>query len=489
MLAVAVVLLLTDRFVVRRDAGAVDGPSIAVLPLGNESGDPAQQYFSDGLSEDLINALSQFDGLKVISRNSSFQFRDSRDDAKTIGAKLGVAHLLEGSVRRAGGEVRISAQLVNAADGSTLWSRQYDRPYTDLFKLQDEIAQAVAGELQARLLASNDAAAQGDRPRSGNLAAYNAYLQGNFYFARGTEADWRKAIDAYTTATRLDPDYALAWSALSVSWTGLAGGYLGGTPALQAYAQARAAVTTALALQPDLAAAHAARGQLLAWADFDWTGGQSEYRRALQLAPRDGAALFSLGSLQATLGQPEQAVALARQALVTNPLNADWHVSLASYLSGLNRLDEADSAVRKAIELQPAAVEFHTQLTIIQIQRGDARAALAAARQEPAGSWQDVAFTLAQQISGDQAAADAALKNLIDRRATLAPYQIAEVYALRRDADNTFAWLDRAWAARDPGIGNLLFDPLILRYRDDPRFAPFCRKVGLPTTTEATALP
>lgn len=489
VLAVAVVLLLTDRFVARREASSVTSQSIAVLPLNNESGDPAQQYFSDGLSEDLINALSQFDGLKVISRHSSFQFRDSRDDAKAIGAKLGVTHLLEGSVRRAGDEVRISAELVNAADGSTLWSQQYDRPYTDLFKLQDEITQAVAGELKMRLLENSRAAAQDDRPRSGNLAAYNAYLQGNFYFARGTEVDWRKAIDAYATATRLDPDYALAWSALSDTWIGVAGAFLGGTQAQQAYAQARAAATAALALQPTLAAAHAAHGHLLLFADFDWTGAQDAYRRAQQLAPNDGSALFNRGHLLATLGQPTQAIALVRRALPTNPLNADWHVSLASYLSALGRLDDAELSIRKAIELQPAAVAFHVELTLIGIQRGDFRAALAAARQEPAGAWQDVALALAQQISGDPAAADAALKNLIDRDATQASYQIAEVYALRRDADNAFVWLDRAWAARDPGVGSLLVDPYILRYRDDPRFTAFCKKIGLPSTTEARALP
>ncbi|WP_158882190.1 tetratricopeptide repeat protein [Rhodanobacter sp. L36] len=490
VLAAAVVLLLTDRFVVRPNTGVASpsNPSIAVLPLSNESGDPAQQYFSDGLSEDLINALSQFNGLKVISRNSSFQFRDSKDDAKAIGAKLGVAHLLEGSVRRAGDEVRISAELVNADDGSTLWSQQYDRPYADLFKLQDEITQAVADELKTRLLA-DDHAAQADRPRSGNLAAYNAYLQGKFYFARGTEVDWRKAIDSYTTATRLDPDYALAWSELSAAWAGVAGGYLGGTQAQQAYAQSRAAVTTALALQPNLAAAHAAHGHLLIWADFDLAGAQIEYRRALQLTPTDGVALFNLGFLQATLGQPEQAVALTRRALVTNPLNADFHVSLGGYLSGLGRPDEAEPAVRKAIELQPAAVTFHVTLTTIEIQRGDAKAALTAARQEPPGDWQDVALALAQQVGGDHTAADAALKNLIDKDATQAPYQIADVYALRRDADHTFAWLDRAWAVRDPGVAGLLVDPYILRYRDDPRFAAFCKKVGLPITTEAKALP
>ena len=489
VMALAIVLLLTDRFVARRGVGAVDNPSIAVLPLANESGDPTQQYFSDGLSEDLINALAQFNGLKVISRNSSFLFRESKDDAKAIGTKLGVAHLLEGSVRRAGEEVRISVELVNAADGSTLWSQRYDRPYADLFKLQDAITQAVAGALKTKLLPNDIAATQNDRPPNGNLAAYNAYLQGQFYNARNTEADERKAIDAYTAATQLDPSYALAWAKLGHAWAHLAGGSLGGASAQKAYAQARAAITRALVLQPNLAAAHVARGYLFLYADFDWTGAEAEFRRAVQLAPNDGGAMSGLGKLLATLGQPEQSVTLTRQALETDPLNSHWRYWLAGYLSGLARLDEAERAVRNAMDLQPAAVAFRGQLTIIAIQRGDAKSALANARQEPAGLSQDVFVALAQQISGDVAAADAALRHLIDKWPTEGPYQIAVVYALRRDSDNTFAWLDRAWDARDPGIGLLLTDPFILHYRNDPRFAAFCQKVGLPTTTEAKALP
>src|SRR3954463_16087258 len=187
----AVVLLLANTFVLHKDAtdpAPVAQKSIAVLPLTNESGDSKEDYFSDGLSEDLITALSQFDGLKVISRNSSFRFRNSKDGSEAIGEKLGVAHLLEGSVRRAGDEVRISAALVRAADGSTSWSERYDRPYKDLFKLQDDITQAVATSLKARLLTDTGAVIQSDRPPSGNLDAYNAYLRGKFYQERQTEA-------------------------------------------------------------------------------------------------------------------------------------------------------------------------------------------------------------------------------------------------------------------------------------------------------------
>jgi TolB-like protein/Tfp pilus assembly protein PilF len=458
--------------------------SIAVLPFVNMSGDQSQQYFSDGMSEDLIVALSQFPGLKVIGHTSAFQFRDSKEDSRNIGAKLGVAHLLEGSVRRSGDTVRVSAELINTADGSAQWSERYDRPYKELFALQDEITRAVATALRTKLMPGEHAAAQIDKPPSGSLEAYNALLQGRFYFSRITEADMRKAIEYYTQATELDPNYALAWSFLSRTWSNLSADFLEGAPAQSAYAKARATADRALSLSPDLAFAHLARADLLEFADFDWRGAEAEYRRALALAPNDAAAQFGLGQLLANLGEADQAIALTRQALATEPLRANVYYWLGTYYLGINRLDDAEGAIRRAIELQPAAQSFHVQLAIIEIKRGHAQLALAAAQQEPPGTWKDVALALAQQIGSDPSAADAALRALIDKNASLAPYQIAQVYALRNDANETFAWLDRAWSARDSGIQYLLLDPFILRYRDDPRLAAFCRKVGLPTPGE-----
>jgi TolB-like protein/Tfp pilus assembly protein PilF len=466
---------------------AATAKSIAVLPLANESGEASQQYFSDGISEDLITALSQFPGLKVIGRTSAFQFRDSKEDSRSIGAKLGVAHLLEGSVRRSGTVVRVSAELIDTADGSTQWSDRYDRPYKDLFALQDEITRAVVVALRAKLLPSEHAAAQSERPPSGSLEAYNAVLQGQFYSLRQTEADYRKAIEYYTQATQLDPRYALAWSGLSLAWAWLSSGFLGGAPAQEAYAKAHEAAERALALSPELAAAHIARGYLLQNADFNWRGAEAEFRRAVELAPNDGEAKFYFGTQLATFGEMEPAIELTRQALVTEPLQASWYPWLAWYLSGTNRLDEAEQAIRRAIELQPSAAWYHQILTIIDVQRGNAQAALAAAQREPPGVWQDVALALARQIGGDRSAADAALRTLVEKGANLSAYQIAEVYALRNDAKATFEWLDRASNNRDPGIVFLLCDPFILRYKDDPRFAAFCRKAGLPVPGEAPA--
>jgi TolB-like protein/Flp pilus assembly protein TadD len=480
-----------DRYVSHKGSQASAAPasaasadsSIAVLPLANESGEASQQYFSDGISEDLITALSQLPGLKVIGRSSSFQFRDSKEDSRSIGAKLGVAHLLEGSVRRSGDVVRVSAELINTADGSAQWSERYDRPYKDLFALQDEITRAVAGALRTKLL-QGEHAAQSERPSGGSLEAYNALLQGRFYSLRNTESDWRKAIEYYSQATHVDPSYGIAWSELAQGWTTLSNGFLEGAPAQDAFAKAREAARRALAVSPELAAAHLAWGYVLQSADFDWRGAEAEFRRAIELAPNDAEAKYFLGSQLATLGEVEAAIELTRQALATEPLRASWYNWLGNYLLGLNRLDEAERAVRTAIDLQPGAVWYHQTLTAIQVQRGNAPGALAAAQQEPEGVWRDYALVLARQIGTDRGAAEAALRTMIDRDANISAYQIAQAYALRNDAKATFEWLERAWSNRDTGIGFLLYDPFILHYKDDPRFAAFCRKVGLPTPAE-----
>ncbi len=499
VLAIAVVLLLANTFVWHKGAGpandgtslslAIPPKSVAVLPLVNESDAKDEQYFSDGLSEDLITALSQFEGLKVISRNSSFQFRDSKLSSSAIGQALGVAHLLEGSVHKLGGEVRISAELVNAADGTTVWSQHYDRPYKDLFALQDDITQSVAAALKARLLDSGGAVPQSDRPPSGNLDAWNAYSRGRFYDALIDPESARRAIGFYEQAIALDPRYARAYASLSLTWTTLGGTFLSGEEQRQAYAKARAAVEQALRLDSNVAIAHDARGLLLQWADFDWSGAVAEYRRAVELAPNDGAPGFILGRSLDTLGRPLQAIPMLRQAITTDPRNGGTWSWLGWSLAAVGRLDEAEQAARKAYDLAPGSPFLAAGLVIIQVRRGETKAALMTAQQVPPDTWHDIALAFALQGSGDRTAADAALNDLIGKSADGSAYQIAEVYGLRRDPDNMFKWLDRAWDTRDSGIGRLLTDPFILRYRDDPRFVAFCRKVGLPITTDAKAMP
>lgn len=488
VLALAVVLLLTDRLIVHKDTDASSaGKSIAVLPLENASGDKEQLYFSDGLSEDLINALSQFDGLKVISRNSSFQFRDSQEDARTIGAKLGVAHLLEGSVRHVGDAVRITTQLVDAADGSTLWSHQYDRPFKDLFALQDEITHAVANALKAQLLPGAGARVQGTRPASGNLDAYTAFLQGRQYARVATnEADYLKAIAANTTAIQLDPGYTQAYASLSIEWANISV-YRNGPSREQAIAKARAAANTALALDPESAAAHNALGVLYGMIDRNWAGAETAYRRTIQLDPTAAGAKANLAGLLSTLGRPRQALDLLHQSLAIDPLHPMAYSMLAGTFTMLGRFDDAERALRKVAELQPSwAPQNHGTLSTIEILRGNAGAALAEARQVPeGGGYRETYIAQALQIGSDRAAADTALKEQIDTQADVAAFQIAEMYALRKDAGNVFKWLDHALATGDPGLGSLLADPLLKPYWHDPRFAALCRKLGLPVPGSA----
>jgi TolB-like protein/tetratricopeptide (TPR) repeat protein len=474
--------LALERFVRSKAAmGSATTTSIAVLPLTNDSSDANQQYFSDGLSEDLITALSQFPGLKVIGRTSSFKFRNSKDDIQTIGAKLGVAHLLEGSVRHAGDMVRVSAELIDTSDGSTQWSERYDRPYKDFFVLQDDLTRAVVGALSAHLLPrQRTSARQTDRPPSGSLEAYNAVLEGKYHLARHTEADTRNAIERFTRATRLDTRYAFAWSLLSSAWTNIGAFHVDLAAAPAAYTEARAASNTSLSLASDLTSAHIARGLLLEMADLDWAGAEAEYRRALELAPEDGDAAAGLARILSARGQMERAVELNRQALTTDPLNSSWYSQLAEAFFLLNRLEDAEAAIRKSIELQSGGVRLHYLLTDIEIRRGDFQAALAAAQQEPTGSvFRHASLAKALQSSGDRAAANAALASLLAKGPSWDPYDTAQVYAMRNDSDKTFEWLERAWSYRDPSLHALLHDPFIARFKDDPRFIAYSRKVGL----------
>ncbi|MEO6228406.1 MAG: hypothetical protein ABIO61_11205 [Thermomonas sp.] len=483
VLAIAVVLLLTDRLLDRGEpaslpiaAIATDGNSIAVLPFDNQSSDKDQQYFSDGLSEGFIVALSRIKKLRVINRKSSFEFRDSKEDSRAIAAKLGVSHLLEGSVRRVGDTVRISASLTKAADGSTLWADSYDRPYKDLFALQDQITSQVANALKAQLQPTVTHSQQGDRPPSGNLEAYTAFL-------RALHATtFEEANKQYDQAIELDPDYGLAYSKKArMLLDTLSAGGLSGTKAEEAFADADAAVQRAMRVAPDQAATHIARGYLLMLRDFDWKGSEAEFKRAVELAPEDGDALFQLGVARASQGDLRQAVDLTRKAIAISPLSADWYRWLVAYLMPLGRLDEAEQAVGKAIELQPKGVYNHHLLAIIKVLKKDAAGAQKSADAEPAGPWQDFALAFAAQIGADRAAADTTLKDSIDKYAEGWAFQIAQIYAVRGEPDQMFNWLDRAWKARDTGMQTLLYDALLLPYRGDPRYAALAKKVGLPS--------
>lgn len=464
-----------------------DERSIAVLPLVNASNDPDQQFFSDGLSENLINSLSHFHGLKVIGRTSAFQFRDSRDDSATIGRKLGVTYLLNGSVQRAVDVVRISVSLTRAADGSTLWAEHYDRPYKDLFALQDEITSAVAGALQVKLLSPIEAAKQSDRPPSGSIDAYNAYLRGLKYWH---EENFRKAADYMATAVQLDPGYAMAWALLSGSLSTVATFWNEAPEVARDDARrARLAADKALQLAPALGAAYAARAYLHVYS-FDHRSALAECRRAVQLAPEDGTVLNGCGYLFAQVGKLGDAIRLRKRLLSIEPLYIINYQQYARSLMATGRLDEAEKYLRTAESLPQADPDWHFAIVFLHmtaaLMRGEADTAMKIAAEMPARN-RALYVAMAAQGGSDRAAADAALASVLASKAEADanPYLVAQIYALRGEAGHAVEWLQRT---PPPDLLFLPTDPYILSLRDDPRFIAFCKNVGLPPPGESEAL-
>ena len=457
---------------------AIDEKSIAVLPLANTSDDPSNEYFSDGLSEELISVLAKIPDLKTIGRSSSFHFKNSRDDSRTIGERLGVMNLLEGSVRKQGDSVRIAVDLIRTADGQQLWSETYQRDLKDIFAIQSEIATAVVAQLKVKLL--------GEQPRSDaapagvNLAAYNALLQGLYFARRFNEADARKALAYFEEAVRIDPNYALAHAQLSRMWRSLGAAFVV-TPAEinAAYEHARESAQTALRLAPDLGEAHLAIGWVHVTPDIDLPAAEVEFRRAAALAPRDARMWQALGYLLAALGDLDEAEKMNQRAIDLDPFLVGGYLSRARNQMARRQPDAAEATLRKILELQSDTSHVYAYLTIVDLQRGDAAAALRDAALEPAGFWHDYAVTLAQQAQGDPAASEAALTAFVTKYGHGGPYQVAIVYALRKEPDQMFKWLDNAYAELDSGLTQLMVTPFLLDYRADPRFAAFARKLKI----------
>ena len=457
---------------------ATAGPdkSIAVLPLVNESGDPKDEYFSDGLSEELITALAQINGLKVIGRSSSFRFKDRKEKPKTIGEELGVSTLLDGTVRKQGNRVRIVAELVNAADGIQLWTRTFDRELKDIFAVQEEIAKAVAESLKVTLLGSQDKSTQ---MATKSVEAHNAYLQGHFHFLRRNIEDYRKAITYFDQAIQFDPDYALVYAERSEAWS-LLGDLAGERPS--AYPKARSDAEKAVAIAPELAEAHAALGWVRFLAEWKFAEGFRELKRAKELSPANPTANDLLARVIVYMGRIDEAERQAREAVELDPLSVAAQFNLARVMFYAGKLDEADAAGRKTAELQPSAASNHRWQVFVAVQRREGQAALREAQLEPDAAFRRFELTLAYDLLGDREAADAALVDLIANSRDRLSYQIAQVYAIRDDADKAFEWLQIAFDNHDGGMLSLAVDPLLRGLRDDPRYKNLVAKVGLPTT-------
>jgi TolB-like protein len=455
---------------------SISQKSIAVLPLLNESGDPKDEYFSDGLSEELIAALAQIRELKVIGRSSSFRFKDRKEESKIIGEKLGVSTLLEGTVRKQGERVRIVAELINAADGIELWTRTFDRELKDIFAVQQEIAAAVASSLKTTLLGSEQGSSA--NPATKNTEAHNAYLQGHYYFQRRNLEDYRKAVGHYDEAIRLDPDYALAYAERSEAWT-LIGDLTG--EGKTAWPKARADAEKAVAIAPTLAEAHAALGWVRFFTEWRFAEGLSELKRAKELSPANPTANDLLARVIVYLGRLDEAENQGRQAVELDPLASAPKNNLARILWYEGKLDEADAVARKAAELQPNSASSRRWQVLVAIQRGDKETALREAQLEPDESYRRFELAVAQYARGDRTAADAALVDLIAHDQGL-DYQVAQVYAVRGEREKAFEWLQIAFDNHDTGMLALLVDPLLNDLRDDPRYKALVAKMNFPAT-------
>ena len=467
-------------------AAPITNKSVAVLAFANLSDDKGSEYFSDGISEELLTVLQKIPGLHVAARTSAFSFKGKNATAQEIGQKLGVAHLVEGSVRKAGDIVRIAARLTRADTGEQLWSENYTRNLKDVFAVQTELAQTIVGQLSGQL--TNGAAdpviqAQVQAAEKGstrNVEAHQYYLQARFYSGRFSEKSAGEALAAYQRAVELDPSFALAWAGLAqihlwyCKWSPEAGR----TGFDTHLAGAREATARALSLEPNLPEALLARSEVQQF-DSDWNGAAETLRTALTLAPANPALLIAAGSLAMAKEDTVRGIALYREAVALDPVNPQARGFLAYNLAATGRSAEAQAEYPRVVELNPAAPWAHAGLGLSFLLEGKFDEAVASAQDEAAEWGRPLIVALARWGQKRIPEADAALAQLTDGFADTAAYQIAEVYAYRGDKDRAFEWLERARRQRDRGLVSMRRDPLLANLKGDPRWNAFLHTMGL----------
>ena len=466
-------------------APKADDKSVAVLAFANLSDDKANEYFSDGISEELLTVLQKIPGLHVAARTSAFFFKGKSATAQEIGEKLGVATLVEGSVRKAGNSVRITARLSRAATGEQLWSESYTRDLKDVFAVQSELAETIVGQLRGQLggtAAKAEIQAEVQAAEKGgtrNVQAHELYLQGKYFLNHATLEDTARATALLQRAVDLDPDFALAWAALSgAGW--FRGGYgLDRHDFDEGFALARRAADRALAIEPRLVAGLIARFDLQSSLDFDWAGSRESLRRVQELAPNDPSVVFRAAQLAFGFGQLTRAEELDRQAAALDPVNPLVYTNQGYVLLALHRFDDAAAAFRRVQELSPASPWGHAGIATALVAAGRSDEAAAEAARET-NEWSRLyALSLARWGQKDRPAADKVLAEFIAANAEVAAYQIACVYAYRGEADHAFEWLERAYRQRDPGLGWSKEDYFLQGLHADPRWPAFLKKLGV----------
>lgn len=455
-------------------------PSIAVLPFANLSNDPENEYFGDGLAEDLINALVQISGLRVVARTSSFAFKGRGEDIRKIGQLLNVQHLLEGSVRRSGRKLRITVQLVEAAGGFHLWSEQFDREWQDIFAIQDEITAAITRKLQLNLLNNLPPAAPA---RPGNLDAWDLYLRGRHLAAQLTTAAMQQAIGVFQQMCTLEPSSALARAGIAGAYYYL--GYSGAASPHEVFPQARQAALDAIALDPGLAAAHCWLGRVLIHYDWDWPRAEAELQLALRLNPREAETLTGYGTwLMATGRLPEAREELAL-ALSLDPRSRHAIFNFGLVLLRSGRVEESIPYWEKLQDLGylPYAQWMlgHTRCL-----RGDFTGGLPLIREGLRVSGRNqlilagLAWCLARTGQREEALAIAAGMEIPAAGERVRPYLLGKIYTGLEDRDGAFAWLDQAWHQHDPSLAFILTDETMTGLHGDPRFADLLARLNLP---------
>ena len=455
-------------------AAAVPEKSVAVLPFVNMSEDKNNEYFSDGLSEELIGLLTRIPELKVPARTSSFYFKGKQVTISEIAKALGVAHILEGSVRKSGDTLRITAQLIRADDGYDMWSQTYDRKLDDIFKVQDEISAAVVKALKLTLL-------EGGMPKAkpvANQEAYALFLQSRALHYRGTHADVETAILYAQRAVQLDPGFAPAWAAIADSLVYEYGTY--GGPYTEVRSRAFAAAQTALRLDPNLSDAHLAMARVLGELDWNWPAADDELQTARALDPNNVLALEISSSYALLRGRNDEALQLAQKAATLDAVGVDAYSAIGDVHFASSHFADAESAYRKGSELNPTRAGLHLALGTALLARGEAAQALAVMQQETDEAMRAYGLTLAFDALGRRSDADRTLATLQTNFAASNAAAIASVYACRKQLDKAFAWLDRAYQQRDGGLAGFKFDPCAKNLRPDPRFKTLLGKLNLP---------
>jgi len=450
--------------------------SIAVLPFADMSAEKNQEYMSDGMAEELLNLLAQVPDLKVIARTSSFAFKGKDVPIAEIARQLNVAHVVEGSIRKSGNTLRITAQLIRTADSTQLWSETYDRPLDDIFAVQDEIANAIVQALQIKLMGGNLSSREGGTQ---NLEAYQLYLRAVSANFQNTRSSLDAAGEYLEQAIKLDPDYGLAWSQLSeISVNKADQGLVNVT---EGYERARRAAQRAAQLSPELAEARARLQYVHVAFDWDWVAAEADGRQALAITTTDPEVLNTAGVLSYVLGRWDNAERQLRAALVRDPLNtyAMWNLGFTYY--GAGRFAESEGVYRKLLEIQPDFVWGHNYLGLTLLAQGNAEEALAVVQQQVDDGERLKVLPIVLQAAGRPAESDEALSAQIARWANTGAFYVAMTYAYRGDHDHAIEWLERAYQQKDTWLATTITgEQLFKGMANDPRYKALLRRLNLP---------